>query len=212
MIHYSSIQDAWGKKNMFKNNKFTNIYTRPLADAQIKMCHTSTPEIISPEIISPEIISPEIISPEIISPEIISPKIISPEIISPEIISPEIISPEIISPKTTLSQQNANELFSQNNCKFMEHLQNCPFCKNKERFVTEEKPISTINIFGFEINITKDVLKILFVIILFVIFILLLRLVNVSFNQSQNKYLNLPNEELLKLLAHIKYININSMI
>ena len=39
MIHYSSIKDAWGKKDMFKNNipsdKFTNIYENA-TNCQIK--------------------------------------------------------------------------------------------------------------------------------------------------------------------------------
>ena len=189
MIHYSSIKDAWGKKDMFKNNipsgKFTNIYE------SATNCKTQTPNI-------------QPTSP----PETFTQK--------------ETIKYDAQTIAQTIAQnieqpiEQPIEHFTQNNCAFMEHLQNCPFCmgKMKEHFADpistsapEEKPISTINLFGFEINITKDVLRILFVIILIVIFILLLRMVNVSFNKTNKKYLAMSNEELLRLAAQIKYIS-----
>ena len=173
MIHYSSIKDAWGKKDMFKNNKPLEV--SPKVQEPIIQCQASVKE---------------------------------PEIIPPEIIKYDLpVNQPII-------QQNVQEHFVQNNCAFMEHLQNCPFCmsKMKEHFNETtssivEEPISTINIFGFKINITKDVLRILFIIILSIIFILLLRIVNVSFKNTNNKYLNMPNEDLLRLITQMKYIN-----
>lgn len=200
MIHYSSIKDAWGKKDMFKNNsqnaKFTNIYN-PSTNCQAQITNPETTKNIA-------------INPT----ETFSQK--------------EDIKYDVQTPTKLVSQ---NEHFTQNNCAFMEHLQNCPFCaaklknsivnSSKETFISSfaehftdptttsqqvDTPISTINLFGFEINITKDVLKVLFIIILIVIFILLLRMVNVTFKKTNNKYLTMPNEELLRLATQIKYI------
>ena len=189
MIHYSSIKDAWGKKDMFKNNsqnaKFTNIYDPSTnCQASIKQPYTT---IQNPPVQNPPVQNP-----------------------------PETFS-QIEPIKYDLQTNHKviqNEHFAQNNCAFMEHLQNCPFCmgKMKEHFadptstgalgVYMEQPISSINLFGFEINITKDVLKVLFIIILIVIFILLLRMVNVSFKKE-----NTQNADLVKLVAQMKYIS-----
>ena len=189
MIHYSSIKDAWGKKDMFKNNihsgKFTNIYesatncqVQPMVQPMVQP--TTQPETFTQKDSIKYDIHPQ-----------------------PQVMQP-VIQPHVV-----------NEHFAQNSCAFMEHLQNCPFCmgRMKEHFsetttsVVPEIPISIINIFGFEINITKDVLKVLFIIILIVIFILLLRMVNVSFKKANNKYLNIPNAELINLMTQMKYFN-----
>jgi len=208
MIHYSSIKDAWGKKDMFKNNipsgKFTNIYE------SASNCQASLKSFEKP--------------------------FEKPVDNSVQPSNP----PETFAQKDSTNPQqnvNYNEHFTGNNCAFMEHLQNCPFCMAKfknsitdnftENFtnsiknqITEhfadpttstspqvDKPISTINLFGLEINITKDVLKVLFIIILIIIFILLLRMVNVTFKKTDNKYLNMPNNEMLRLMTQMKYFN-----
>ena len=191
MIHYSSIKDAWGKKDMFKNNiplgKFTNIYdsaTNCKVQTQAP-AHTHTPNV-------------QPTSP----PETFTQK--------------ETIKYDVQNVAHHIEQPVAQpiEQFTQNNCAFIEHLQNCPFCmgKMKEHFAETssstsnaplEQPISIINLFGFKINITKDVLRILFVIILIVIFILLLRMVNVSFKKD-----NTSNADLLRLMTQMKYLNL----
>ncbi len=185
MIHYSSIKDAWGKKDMFKNNISSGKFTNTLEP--VTNCQTSIKE----------------------------------QNVQPTSPPETFVVKESIN---LLENIKKNEHFTENNCAFMEHLQNCPFCMAKlkntftENFTSSiredfiettssviDKPISTINLFGLEINITKDVLKVLFIIILIIIFILLLRMVNVSFKNTNNKYLNMPNEEMIRLMTQMKY-------
>ena len=176
MIHYSSIKDAWGKKDMFKNNTPLSKSFEPASN-----CNT---QVNKPTTQSETFTQNNTIKYEV----------------------PQVVQPQVVQQ----IQQTLNEHFAQNNCGFMEHIQNCPFCmgKMKEHFaetstgVLPEQPISIVNIFGFKINITKDVLKVLFIIILIVIFILLLRIINVSFKKN-----NTSNTELLKLMTQIKYLN-----
>lgn len=176
MIHYSSIKDAWGKKNTFKNDaeqgKFPNTYESAIHSQA--MCKQQNVPTIAPEKFE----------------QTAPGKFEQIETIKYEI-------PQHQSPETS---------HEQNNCAFMEHLENCPFCMNKirEHFseTTTDDPISTINIFNLKINITKDVLKILFIIILIVILILVMRMVNVSFKKE-----NISHADLLKLITQIKYFN-----
>jgi len=188
MIHYSSIKDAWGKKDMFKNNipsgKLTNIYE--------SATNCNVQPVVQPEKFTQQ---------EDIKYDIPPP---------PQPVQP-IIEPKVnvhFAHEHVANEYVTNEHFAQNSCAFMEHLQSCPFCmsKMKEHFAdstTDNNPISTINIFGFKINITQDVLKVLFIIILIVIFILLLRMVNVSFKKD-----NTSNADLLRLMTQMKYLNL----
>jgi hypothetical protein len=95
-----------------------------------------------------------------------------------------------------------------NNCNMVEHLQNCEECKKKiiDLFTNENK-YSEVNIFNIKFTVKKDILKIIFIILIVSIFIILLSSINISFSKnnlynSQMKYM-LPNE----YMNYIKYMN-----
>lgn len=206
MIHYASIQDAWGKKEMFKNNninippeKFTN---KCVAEQEVKLNKIAQPPPQPSQYLSNEKFTQNI----------------NNQIKNQVKEQMQFFQQQIhnqVQQELGREKKSLNEHFNENKCGFMEHLQNCPQCMNKlkesikeslyENFAdastsaTNDKPISTINLFGLEINITKDVLKVLFIIILAIIFILLLRMVNVSFKK--------PNDDMVRLMAQMKYFN-----
>lgn len=85
-------------------------------------------------------------------------------------------------------------------CALMNHIHECSECRMKmaEMFTnTDNSNIckKTINILGLKINITNDVLKVLFIIIIIAIFILLLSIINLSFikKTAETKYIVLPS-------------------
>lgn len=82
-------------------------------------------------------------------------------------------------------------------CALMNHIKECSECRMKmaEMFTNTDNSNTckkTINILGLKINITNDVLKVLFLIIIIAIFILLLSIINLSFAKTQTKYVVLP--------------------
>jgi hypothetical protein len=149
MINYSSINDAWGNKEIYKKNN-TNI--------------------------------------------------------SPVNIQPVNIPPVNIQPVNIPVVYDVVEKFT-DKCELLDHIINCEKCKNKmvELFANEQpQQTMPINIFG--LNVTNDVLKILFIIIICVIFVLLLSMVNSSLTKpvvSEMKYFVMPNNanQMYKLIA-----------
>ena len=99
-----------------------------------------------------------------------------------------------------------NPIINNNSCSFAEHFKTCDHCKDSfiEYFNNNNynnnnnnnnKIIKTINLLGLEINITKDVLKVIFILIIILIFVLLLSTVNISFKNkqfTQMKYYTMP--------------------
>ena len=86
-------------------------------------------------------------------------------------------------------------------CVLMNHIKECNECRMKmaEMFTntdTSNTCKKTINILGLKINITNDVLKVLFLIIIIAIFILLLSIINLSFSKTQTKYVVLPHSRM----------------
>ncbi len=86
-------------------------------------------------------------------------------------------------------------------CSFINHIKECEECRMKmsEMFTnTDNSNIckKTLNILGLKINITNDVLKVLFIIIIIAIFILLLSIINFSFIKTQTKYVVLPRSRM----------------
>ncbi len=83
-------------------------------------------------------------------------------------------------------------------CALMNHIKECSECRMRmaEMFTntdTSNTCKKTINILGLKINVTNDVLKVLFLIIIIAIFILLLSIINLSFKKTEIKYVVLPN-------------------
>ncbi len=95
-----------------------------------------------------------------------------------------------------------------NDCSMIEHLDNCPTCKQRimEMFQNKTEPeanFATVNLYFFKINITKDVLKLIFVLLVILIFIVLLSIINVPLignNNSSAKYYLVPQNELNNLV------------
>jgi hypothetical protein len=94
-----------------------------------------------------------------------------------------------------------NPTINNNSCSFAEHFKQCDHCKDSfiEYFNNNNnnnnKIIKTINLLGLEINITKDVLKVIFILLIILIFVLLLSTVNISFKNTdftKTKYYVMP--------------------
>ncbi len=86
-------------------------------------------------------------------------------------------------------------------CALMNHIKECSECRMKmaEMFTNTDNSNTckkTINILGLKINITNDVLKVLFLIIIIAIFILLLSIINLSFTKTNTKYVVLPSSRM----------------
>jgi hypothetical protein len=114
----------------------------------------------------------------------------------------------IISDVPILSNQpiiNNKEHFS--SCSYAEHLNNCAACRNAiiEKF--SSKSSACVNLFGMGFNISKDVLQVIFIILIVAIFILLLSLVNIPMKDDLNVKLK-QALELKYLMNQMNYANI----
>jgi hypothetical protein len=135
MIHYSSINDAWGNKEIYKNNKenFSQNNNNPVVPINTPIQPIKNENNVRK------------------------------------------IENEHFSP-TTAPTMGAN------NCAMVDHMKNCPECKKKlSEMFTNSDNNREIKIFGFTINLTKDVLKIILIILLILITVNLLSLINISF-------------------------------
>ena len=80
-----------------------------------------------------------------------------------------------------------------NGCNMVDHLKNCAECKKKlQEFFINSDNSNDVNFFG--ITFSKDIGKIIFIIIIVIIFILILSIINFSIKQSQMKYIISPND------------------
>jgi hypothetical protein len=184
MIQYSSINDAWGNKEMYKKNTINNIdgFTNKLINnpKQIDTFIQPKPQEVEPFVNQP--------------PK--EPKVETFVNQPPKEPKVETFVSQI--PIQNYGHFNNTSITStmRTSCSFAEHLKNCEHCRNSlSEYFESDNPVSTINIFGLKINITKDVLKIIFVIIIVLIFIIILSTINISLKDTRTnmKYYMVPN-------------------
>jgi hypothetical protein len=211
MIQYSSINDAWGNKETYKKyNKGetfqnTTLKKESFQNNNLVDHHTNIKEVNEP------------VNKPVDKP-VSQPIQVINEPINETLVQPvnQPINKVVSEPFTNNHhQQNMHhkfiERFYQNEnrpCNIIEHLKNCPECveKMRELFTNnndEDNYIySKINIFGLKINITKDVLKIVFILLIVLIFIVFLSIINVPLigNNSSSKYYLVPQNELSNLI------------
>jgi hypothetical protein len=154
MIQYSSINDAWGNKEIYKKtNNIDNFINNKVESFTQPQVVNKVETFTQPQVVN---------------------------------------TPEIVNNHS----EHFNNPAQTNYCSFSEHLKNCEHCKNSlTEYFTNDGTISNINLFGLNINITKDVLKIIFIILIILIFIILLSMINISLKdfKSQMKYYMVPN-------------------
>ncbi len=151
MINYSSINDAWGYKEIYKKNTLDNIENQSNKKQNIVENNTNN-----------------------------------------------------TNPQKT---EHFNEMIK-TDCALMEHIKSCETCKNKLAKIFENFDNSSgpeINILGLKLHITKDVLKLIFILLIILIFIILLSIINFPFKNSELKYLVVPNQQMNQML---KFMNI----
>jgi hypothetical protein len=159
MIHYASLQDAWGNKEIFK--KSTPKQSPPQVENLTNSCG------ISPIVYNTPTPTP---------------------------------TPTPI-PTPTPVEQVRTEQFTEHfgSCNMVDHFANCEQCRMRMAdMFANTNTISTINIFGCTINITPDVVKVLFIIIIVLIFVLLLSMINLNYKQPSDA---------MKYLLHPRHIN-----
>lgn len=167
MIQYSSINDAWGNKEIYKKNTLNNM------DGFNNSKPVET--FVSPKV-TQELQKPQEIQ-EHEKPQV-SNNI--PQII--ETSNKEHFEPM---PLNNTHLQNLPNL-QNSSCSFAEHLKNCEHCRNSlTEYFDTDSAVAHINIFGLKINITKDVLKVIFVILIVLIFIIILSTINISLNDQK---------------------------
>ncbi len=123
MINYSTINDAWGNKEIYKKNDDKKVETK---------CQTPTPEPTPTTSI--------------------------------DIKKDIFIEPPVV------------ENFS--SCNMMEHITNCPECLNKMKELFTPTHGETITLPGCNIKISKDALKVVFVLIIICIILLFISIIN----------------------------------
>ncbi len=168
MIQYSNINDAWGNKDLLKKNSLNNLNNKSIE---------SNLEVIEPKIIPNNVVKPIYPNADIAKAPV---NIIQPQ---PPVIIP-MSKPEV-------KEHFFKETHSVKSCSFAEHLKNCEECRNSlSEYFGNESSTTTIDLLGLKITVSKDILKIIFVILIICIFIILLSMVNISFKEDLNmKYL-----------------------
>lgn len=172
MIQYSSINDAWGNKEIYKKNALNNFEgfnnSKPV-EKFVSQKNTPVNDIH------------------------IAPIIEKPIIVQNIAQNKEHFEPAPINPAADTATYINN--YTSKSCSFAEHLKNCEHCRNSlTEYFENDSSVSTINIFGLKINITKDVLKVIFIILIVLIFIIILSTINFSLNNSRMnmKYYMVP--------------------
>lgn len=149
MINYSSINDAWGKKDIYKNNK----------DQKIKPDNNSMS--------------------------------------NQQVPIPVPIKESNSEKKEIFIESPYFEKFS--SCNVMEHITNCPECKEKFKNISKEmfgQTSETITLPGCNIKLSRDSLKVIFGLIIICIILLLISIITeyrtpVS-PPAFNKYMYMP--------------------
>jgi hypothetical protein len=100
---------------------------------------------------------------------------------------PNFAPPYLNSDVLTAGPINKKETFTHDNsCSFAEHLKVCDECRNSMYEYFKNNNTARVSLLGSDIYISKDFLKILFIIIIVIIFILLLSFVNISISDNLN--------------------------
>jgi hypothetical protein len=161
MINYSSINDAWGKKEIYKK--------KPEAKTEIKTEIKTQPE------------AKENISEQKKTNDIKKNIFI------------ESLPYENYEHYEHYEHNGNYEHFS--SCNVIEHITNCPDCKNK--FIKFSKEMfsenNTITLPGCNIKISRESLKIIFIIIIISIILLVISIINEKTSMPAfNKYMYMP--------------------
>ena len=153
MIQYSNINDAWGNKETFKKNNLNNIENLE-NKKNVNVENLENKKNVNVEKLETEPIN-----------------------LSKQ---NNYLFPHQPNPMNSIQNEN----YASNTCSFSEHLKTCEHCRNSlAEYFTNDSSMSTINLFGLKINITKDVLKVIFVILIILIFVILLSTINYSFKE-----------------------------
>jgi hypothetical protein len=211
MIQYSNINDAWGNKEIFKKNILNNNLDsigKPVAqispkndisvqDILLAPVETKNVAQVDKDIVVP-ITAPNASAPISNTPVNNPSRSTDNFPINP--VPKNIIDIPILS-NQPINNINNKEHFS--SCSLSEHLNNCESCRNTiaEHFKNNNK--SHINILGLEFDISKDILKVIFIILIVIIFIILLSLVNIPMKDDLNNLGLKP--------AQIKYLLMNQI-
>jgi hypothetical protein len=215
MIQYSSINDAWGNKEMYKKNTinnidgFTNIkqidkFIQP-KPVDVETFIQQVPQV--QQVPQEQKVETFIQQVPQVQQVLQVPQEQKVETFIQQV--PQV--PQEQKVETYISQIPKVETFvvphnedfygipststMRTSCGFAEHLKSCDHCRNSlSEYFDSGNSVSTINIFGLKINITKDVLKIIFVIIIVLIFIIVLSTINVSLKDTRThmKYYMVP--------------------
>ena len=182
MIQYSSINDAWGNKEIYKKNMLNNIDGFNNSK--------SVEKGVSPKVAQ----ETQDIQETKVTQEYQVPQNIVPQNNVPQNNVPQNIVPQNIEPSNK-EHFEPMPINNKNSCNIAEHLKNCEHCRNSlTEYFENDNSISQINILGLKINITKDVLRIIFVILIVLIFIIILSTINISLNDTRMnmKYYMIP--------------------
>jgi hypothetical protein len=144
MIQYSTINDAWGNKQIYRKNTIDNFTNKQI---------TKNEESVAETVAEP------------------------------------VVQNAVPAAQPILIEKPYKEHFNNNSCSYTEHLKNCEHCRNQLREYFDNS--APIKIYG--IHITKDMLKIIFIILIILIFIILLSMINISFNDAHTKYIMVPS-------------------
>ena len=211
MIQYSSINDAWGNKEMYKKNTINNIdgfSNKQLINKSIDI-PKQIETFIQPKsqevepVIPQQVVLPQQKVETFSQQQVLLPQKVETfsqqQVLLPQKVETFVPQQPILHQYQHQHQEHFNNVqpitAMRTSCNFAEHLRNCEHCRNSlSEYFDNDNSISTINIFGLKIKITKDVLKIIFVIIIVLIFIIILSTINVSLKDSRThmKYYMVP--------------------
>ena len=133
--------------------------------------------------------------------------------IEPKTLAPAVLTTNQPTPKFTPPYENNvltatpnKESFHAKSCSFAEHLKECQECRNSMYEHFKNTNSAVVNLLGYELYISKDFLKILFIIIIIAIFILLLSFINVPIPDNLN--VNPTNiKYIIPPMHHMNHIN-----
>ncbi len=159
MIQYSNINDAWGNKEIFKKNTL-NIDKKMLPVS--KEPKTDYIESVPAPVALTASINP----------------------VEPKILSPAPLSDNIIPLSNKIVNKPHEPFYAHSPCVYTEHLKQCEKCRNNMAEYFTRNKYAHIDIFGLDLTVSRDVLKIIFVIIIVIIFLIILSFVNVPITEE----------------------------
>ncbi len=206
MIQYSNINDAWGNKEIFKKNILNNNSNvgNPVAKISPKEAE-SVKDILLAPVVNNNIpkVEQNIEVPITANNIPLSNTQVKKEnnIVNPLPTDIPILSDiPVLSNKPIINNINKEHFSS---CTFAEHLNNCETCRNTILEQFAPKSSAHVNLLGLEFDISKDLLKVIFIILIIAIFILLLSLVNIPMKDDLNVQ--------IQKAAQLKYLMMNQM-